>query len=329
MSDELERVARIAVTQAAAVRPGEKLLVLTDTGGDPRLADLVAAEGRAAGAEVVLASFAQVASIHDLPERIVAALDASDVVIPLCRSRILYADAVKRVSDHGRLLYMADVPTEFFLRPIVLECDYDRLARLAAAFAQVLDVDGEMTVTTPAGTRATMRMRASRGLSISSCRAHDRGDHDYLPGGAWFACPIEETVEGTFVVDSSMEPGVAGGIVDQPVVLQVEAGRVVAVEGGPQAAEFTAWLDSCDDQIRGIAHNGGGFNAQASRIGNLMEDERILGSFNIAGGNNQSGWPGGNSSSFHWDAMMLNATYELDGVRLCEGGRFVHPDLAT
>lgn len=329
MTDELERVARIAVTQAAAVRPGEKLLVLTDTGGDPRLADLVAAEGRAAGAEVVLASFAQVSSIHDLPERIVAAMDASDVVLPLCRSRILYADATKRVSDHGRLLYMADVPTEFFLRPIVLECDYDRLARLADAFAQVLAVDGDLTVTTPAGTRATMRMEASRGLSISSCRAHVRGDHDYLPGGAWFACPIEETVEGTFVIDSSMEPGVAGGIVTEPVVLQVQAGRVVAVEGGPQAAEFTAWLDSCDDQIRGIAHNGGGFNAQASRIGNLMEDERILGSFNIAGGNNQSGWPGNNSSSFHWDAMMLNATYELAGVRLCEDGRFVHPDLAT
>jgi len=325
----LAQVARIAVTQAAAVQPGERLLVLTDTGGDPRLADLLAAEGRAAGAEVVLASFPEVPTIHDIPARIESVIDGSDVVIPVCRSRILYSDVIKRVSDHGRLLYMADVPTDFFLRPIVLESDYGRLARLAAAFEDVLSVSGRLEVTTPAGTRATMQMDAARGLSISSCRAHRRGDHDYLPGGAWFACPLEETVEGTFVIDSSMEPGVAGGVVDEPVVLQVRAGRVVAVEGGAQADEFTAWLDSCDDQIRGIAHNGGGFNGSAQRIGNLMEDERILGSFNIAGGNNQSGWPGGNSSSSHWDAMMLRATYELDGVRLCEDGRLVHPTLVA
>ncbi len=155
------------------------------------------------------------------------------------------------------------------------------------------------------------------------------GGHDYLPGGAWFGCPDEPSVSGTFVIDCSMEPGVTGGIVDEPVVIEFQEGKIVSLTGGTAAEEFKSWLDSCDKKIWSVAHNGGGFNAKASRIGNLMEDERILGTFNIAGGNNRSGWPGTNDSAFHWDAMMLSATYSLDGVPICEEGVFVHPVLVA
>lgn len=327
-ANALEEVAAIAVDQCANVQAGERMLVVTDNLSDPQLAGLVAAAGRRRGAEVVSIDFPHADTIHDIPERVQQAIANSDVVIPLCKSRILYSNAIRGVSGHGRLLYMADVPTDFFLRPVVRETDYADLARLAEAFETILNADGELLVTAPAGTKATMQMRAERGLSISSCRSHKKGDHDYLPGGAWFGCPIEESVNGVFVIDSSMEPGVLGGVVDEPIAITFVDGVLVSVEGDSQADEFVAWLDECDEQIRGVAHNGGGFNPMASRTGNLMEDERILGSFNIAGGNNQSGWPGKNSSSFHWDAMMLNATYSLGGVLICENGTFVHPLLS-
>lgn len=330
LAADLQRIAQIAVREAAVVKEDERLLVLTDTGGDPRLADLVAAEGAAAGAEVVVNSFPSIGSIHDIPPRVEATILDSDVIIPLCRSRILYAKVLSDLRDRGgRMLYMADVPTEFFRRPIVLNSDYDELARLAAAFERIWSQSGLLTVTTSAGTDARMQLDAAREPSISSCRAANPGDKDYLPGGAWFCCPLEDTVEGTFVIDCSMEPGVTGGVVTQPVVLHVETGVVKTIEGGAQAEEFAEWLRSCDEQVWGISHNGGGFNRFASRIGNLMEDERILGSFNIAGGNNQAGWPGRNSSSFHWDAMMLDATYALGGEPICQDGQFVHPELVA
>jgi leucyl aminopeptidase (aminopeptidase T) len=81
-------------------------------------------------------------------------------------------------------------------------------------------------------------------ISHCPCRAHNRGDHGYLPGGAWFGCPAEESVSGTSVIDCSMEPGVAGGIVTDPVVLEFRDGRIVSLEGGAQAAEFRTWLDA-------------------------------------------------------------------------------------
>ena len=325
----VSKIAEIAICDCARVRPGEKVLIVNDNAGDPEFAGLLTGFARDAGGEAVLVSFDYVPTIDELPERVAEMIVNSDVVIPVCQSRILYSRAIKTAEERGRVLYMADFPTEMLLRPVVSEADYGQLARYGAALEEIFAPGGDLRVTSPAGTDAVMQMVPGRRLSVSTCRAHNRGDHDYLPGGAWFGCPVEESVTGTFVIDCSMEPGVAGGIVTDPVVLEFREGRITRLDGGAQAAEFRSWLDACDEKIWNVAHNGGGFNAAASRIGNLMEDERILGTFNIAGGNNQSGWPGSNDSHFHWDAMMFQASYSLDGVPICEQGRFVHPLLAA
>lgn len=322
---EVSKIAEIAIRDCAGVQPGEKVLIVNDNAGDPEFAGLLAGFARAAGGEAVLVSFSYAPTIDELPERVAEMIVNSDVVIPVCQSRILYSRAIKTAEERGRVLYMADFPTEMLMRPVVSQADYGQLARYGAAFEKIFAPGGELRVTTPAGTDAVMQMVPGRRLSVSTCRAHNRGDHDYLPGGAWFGCPVEESVSGTFVIDCSMEPGVAGGIVTDPVVVEFREGRITSLGGGAQASEFRSWLDAADAKIWQVAHNGGGFNAAASRIGNLMEDERILGTFNIAGGNNQSGWPGTNDSHFHWDAMMFEASYSLGGVPICERGRFVHP----
>lgn len=325
----LREVADIAVGICTAVSASERLLVLADTGSDPVLAEAIAEAGRRRNAEVIVLVFDQVASITDIPERVEEAVVHSDVVIPVCKSRILYSTTMRRAREHARVLYMADVATELFLRPVVRKADYEELARYARAFREILSGDHVLRVTSPSGTKGLMQMVSSRDLALSTCRARERGDHDYLPGGAWFGCPLEESVTGTFVIDCSLEPGIVGGLVDEPIALSYRAGRLVAVEGGAQAREFRAWLESGDADIYGVAHNGGGFNHAAGRVGNLMEDERILGAFNIAGGNNTLGWPGTNHSTRHFDGMMLQASYWVDDVPVCERGQFVHPALTA
>jgi leucyl aminopeptidase (aminopeptidase T) len=323
---DLARIAEIAVRDCAGIRPGEKVLIVNDNAGDAEFAALLAGFARDAGAEAVAVSFEFAPTIDDLPARVADMIIASDVVIPVCQSRILYSTAIKTAEKLGRVLYMADFPTEMLLRPVVREADYGQLARYGQAFREIYAPGGTLHVTTPAGTDATMQMIPGFKMSVSTCRVRGTGEHDYLPGGAWFGCPAEDSVTGTFVIDCSIEPGVAGGVVTEPVVMEFRAGRMVGLDGGEQAAQLRAWLESCDEKIWNVAHNGGGFNAAASRIGNLMEDERILGSFNIAGGNNM-GYPGSNDSHFHWDAMMLQATYTLDGAAVCDQGQFVHPRL--
>jgi aminopeptidase len=325
---DVARIAEIAIRDCAGVRPGEKVLIVNDNAGDAEFAALLTGYARDAGAEAISVSFEFAPTIDDLPARVAEMIMASDVVIPVCQSRILYSTAIKAAEQQGRVLYMADFPTESLLRPVVREADYGELARYGAAFEEIFAPGGELHVTTPAGTDARMRMAPGRRMSVSTCRVRDSGQHDYLPGGAWFGCPDEDSVTGTFVIDCSIEPGVPGGIVTEPVVMGFRAGRMVSLDGGAQAGQLRAWLESCDEKIWNVAHNGGGFNAAAARTGNLMEDERILGSFNIAGGNNM-GYPGTNDSHFHWDAMMLQATYTPDAATICDQGRFVHPVLVA
>lgn len=325
--DQLRLIADIVVDAATAIQGNERVLVLTDSQGDPALTGVIAERARRASAEVVVLEFDKVDSIRDIPSRVAAAIAASDVVIPLCKSRILYSEAMKAGRENRRVLYMADIPTELLLRPVVQECDFDELARVADVFSRLITGSHRLRVETAAGTSAKMQMIDGRRISISKCRSRVKGDHDYLPGGAWFGCPDEDSVDGTFVVDCSIEPGVAGGLLHEPIALTYRAGRLVGIEGGSQADEFKEWIDRGDDELRGVAHNGGGINKSASPYGNLMEDERIRGAFNIAGGNNTLGWPGRNHSAFHFDGMMLNASYWVDDVPLCESGQFVHPEL--
>ena len=95
-SAEVSRIARIAIQECAGVRPGESVLIVNDNAGDPALADYLAAEARQAGAEVMVVVFTYVSTILDLPPRVAEAIVSSDVVIPICQSRILYSAACAR-----------------------------------------------------------------------------------------------------------------------------------------------------------------------------------------------------------------------------------------
>ena len=247
-SAEVSRIARIAIQECAGVRPGESVLIVNDNAGDPALADYLAAEARQAGAEVMVVVFTYVSTILDLPPRVAEAIVSSDVVIPICQSRILYSAALRTARERGRVLYMADFPTEMLLRPVVREADYGQLAAYGSVFAELLTPGGQLRVTTPAGTDAVMQMVPGRRVSLSTCRVREAGQRDYLPGGAWFACPEETSVNGTFVIDCSMEPGVEGGVVNEPVVIEFREGTITHLGGGPQSGEFRRWLEGCDEK---------------------------------------------------------------------------------
>ena len=67
-----------------------------------------------------------------------------------------------------------------------------------------------------------------------------------------------------------------------------------------------------------------GTNDRAILTGNVLEDEKILGTVHIAFG--ASAGIGGNVSvPIHLDSVVLEATLEVDGVRVLDAGRFVLP----
>jgi leucyl aminopeptidase (aminopeptidase T) len=103
----------------------------------------------------------------------------------------------------------------------------------------------------------------------------------------------------------------------------MKAGRLVAAERGA-GPELLAQLQAHGELGTNLAELGVGTNDAAQLTGNVLEDEKILGTVHIAFG--ASAGIGGNVSvPIHLDAVVLEATLEVDGVTVLDAGRFVLP----
>src|SRR5262249_14931837 len=138
------------------------------------------------------------------------------------------------------------------------------------------------------------------------------GSFGNLPAGESFLAPVEGTAEGRLVVDASL----AGlGVLEQPVTLEIRAGSIVDVAGGPTADQFRATLDGVGKAGRVVCELGVGTNDRARVTGIVLEDEKVLGTVHIAFGNNV-GFGGTNDVPFHVDGVVTRPTLEIDGVAL-------------
>ena len=84
---------------------------------------------------------------------------------------------------------------------------------------------------------------------------------------------FEETINGTIVIDASDS---VQGVVANPYSFTMEQGVITAVEGGSEADNMRAWLESCNDPtIYKLCHFSIGLNPEAGISGAMIEDERI------------------------------------------------------
>lgn len=328
---QLDKVADIAIKRCAKVKSGEKVLILGDTGSDERVMDLFQYKCKEVGAEALKMSFHFVESVLQIPERVSHAMWECDVLFPFTKSQILYSDAIAGTLKKGRILYMSDLETHNMLRPVILEADFEEMSQIGPIIKSIIQNAKKLQVKTKAGTDAIMYMDSNRPARCTDSVADKAGELDYLPGGSWSAAPIEESVNGTFVVDVSLYPV---GLLDEPVIFTYENGWIKNIEGGKQAKKMKDWLKYRQEINNGdkmhyfFSHIGGGLNKKASATGNLMEDERIWNAFCISGGSNQMTFKGKNNAHSHWDGMCRDCTLIVDGVQVIEDGKFVHPQLA-
>ncbi|MEG1996920.1 MAG: hypothetical protein RR051_00605, partial [Clostridiales bacterium] len=91
---KLEKVADIAVNIGAAVQPGEKVLILGDTGSDERVMDMFMYKCQEVGAEALKMSMHFMEQVTKIPERVGQAMAECDVIFPFTKSQILYSDAI-------------------------------------------------------------------------------------------------------------------------------------------------------------------------------------------------------------------------------------------
>jgi leucyl aminopeptidase (aminopeptidase T) len=147
-----------------------------------------------------------------------------------------------------------------------------------------------------------------------------------LPAGKAFIMPREGSMNGKVIIDGSWD----ATLLDEEIELEIENGIVIDVKGGTTAAnirqefgEVARKLRSKDrENVWTIAEFGFGVNDQARLGGNVLEDEKRLGTCYIAIGDNTA--LGGNSSvGIHIPGVLKSPSVWLDDTQILDKGSFI------
>ncbi|HLG25031.1 MAG TPA: aminopeptidase [Candidatus Nanoarchaeia archaeon] len=136
-----------------------------------------------------------------------------------------------------------------------------------------------------------------------------KGAFGNLPSGEIFIAPLENKTNGILVCDAS----VAGlGIIDKNIRMEIKDGFIKNIRGGKTAAKFQKLLKT---RLHGnVAELGIGTNHKAKITGEVLEDEKVMGTFHVAFGNNLH-FGGKVDVPFHVDFVMKNPRVFADGKR--------------
>jgi leucyl aminopeptidase (aminopeptidase T) len=312
MSD-LARAAETIVRRCLAVREGEDLLVICD-GSTLELAEALRAEAAAAGADAVLGRMDERATnATEPPPPLAAALAAADAYLAPTAKSISHTAARKAATDAGvRGATMPGVTVDMLTR--VMSVDFDAMAARGRAVVELLDGADEARVTCPLGSDLRLDLSGRRGL-IDDGDLSAPGAFGNLPCGEGFIAPAG----GEGVLVASVLP--PDGIADQPARLTVEHGALAAAEGAA-GERYLAMLDPHGPAGRNLAELGVGTNDRAGLTGNILEDEKALGTVHVAFGAS-AGIGGTVSVPIHLDVVIADATLTVGGTQVLDAGRFV------
>ena len=302
--------------RAARVEPGERLLVVVDEPLAGEATELVAA-ATDAGASANLELWAGERPLAHAPPEALAAAREVEVGLHLqqaprgdeAAARFELLDAV--TGHGGRMIFMGLVDGALLRgelsRPVP---DLEPKARRLLA---QLDGARELRVRGGAGTDLTLRVDGRRFQSD----ALPLGDGDFAnyPGGEVFTSPLEDSADGVLAADLTV-PYTVEGLVDEPVRLRFERGRVTSIEGGRAAAMLRDLVARAGRGADVIAELGIGLHPGLEPRGHVMLDEKAAGTAHVAIGRNTGLYGGVNEASIHVDCVFSAPEIEVDGRRL-------------
>jgi leucyl aminopeptidase (aminopeptidase T) len=315
MSD-LERAVSAVVSDCLGVREGEEALVVCNP-ATLGLGERLRGECGRAGADGVLALMPERAShAAEPPGAIAAGMTRADVVLAPTVQSLSHTAARREATEAGvRIATLPGVTEEMLAR--VMSADMDGLRRKGGAIADALTAGSEARITCSRGSDLRLGLGDREAIADAGDLTAP-GAFGNLPCGEGFISPIEGTSEGTLVVDGTIA---ALGRVAEPTTLRVRGGNLAEAEG--EAGErLLDLLRPHGPDAANVAELGIGTNEKAIVTGNLLEDEKILGTAHVAFG--ASAAIGGTVQvPIHIDCVVLEPTVAIDGEEIVRAGELL------
>ena len=316
MTAELDRAVKTVVRQCMGISPGEDVLVVCNPVTE-EIGALMRIEAQGEGADATLAVISERDSAAAEPPRAVAAaMAAADVVLAATIQSLSHTAARKAASETGvRVGSLPGVTEEMLSR--LMTGDLEEIRRRGWAIVTALNRGSQARITCPHGSDLRIGLEGRLGI-VDAGELGNKGAFGNLPCGEGFIAPLEGTTEGRLVVDGSIAEV---GLLDTPVSLTIREGHLVEATGGDGARLMELLTEHGPDGTN-VAELGIGTNEEAILTGNVLEDEKILGTCHVAFG--ASAAIGGTVQvPVHLDCIVLEPTIEVDGETIVAGGELL------
>jgi leucyl aminopeptidase (aminopeptidase T) len=318
----------IVIRQMVDVKPGENLLILADTWTDIDIAEacLVAGFNAKANAQLLVIPRMSPTDTREFNACTGGAIKGSDVIVGLCEMIFLEKEATRRAREKGtRIVSTMPRGMEDFLIEGMVDVDYSRLNQVAAKIGELWGQTLLCQVTSSLGTDISFRLKG-RPVDVGDGTATLPGKVGYFPGPDAGIAPIEDTINGTIVIDGCIDPG--NRLVTTPITLSLEKGVIKSIQGGADANAWRASLESVGDpKAFHLCHFTIGLNPRAKPSNNMHECEHVLGAITFGFGSQDPIFQGTvGAAKIHSDVVLLSSTVYLDGKVMCENNK-LNPEL--
>jgi leucyl aminopeptidase (aminopeptidase T) len=317
----VETTARRVVLDYLGVRSGERFVIVVDRRTSPEIGEELRRAAEGLGAEVRLEVIDPLPrSGAEPPVAVAEQMRQADVVL-CAASTSLYHTAAKAAAQRAgargdfNAPYRADA-----WRAGAMTADLSSVRRQAEQLAGLWRGTEEVRVTSPAGTDLRASVTGREPVAWRTGIVRLPGEVSALPGGEVSLPPVEGTAEGIVVwerVASDL------GALDDPIRIEVKAGRAVRIDGGASAdrlREIVATVRDADN----IGEIGIGLNRAARIADEITEAKKAYGTVHVALGDSAHEYGGTVECDVHLDGLVVSPTVAFDGREVVVDGRHVY-----
>jgi aminopeptidase len=202
----------------------------------------------------------------------------------------------------------------------VCNLDYSKMGRAMESLKAIMEKTDKVRLTAQ-GTDLTFSIKGIPAIPCAgSCN---------IPDGEVFTAPIRDSVNGTLSYNT---PSVYQGFTYENIKLKFKDGKIIEAEAND--TERINKVFDTDEGARYIGEFAIGVNPYVlDPMKDTLFDEKIQGSIHFTPGNCYEDAPNGNSSSIHWDLVLIQrpeyggGEIYFDDVLIRKDGRFVIPEL--
>lgn len=301
------------INQCLNVQDDEKVVVLNDSNEEELMDSLLdVLADRDINHELI--EYEEPENHGQEPPKLVAKeMKKSDVFIAPTMKSLSWTDARVEANDAGaRGATMPTINREIWLG--ALQADYERVAEITDQVHELLKGVKEVKIESPSGTNLEVNLgdKLLPGKGI----VDEPGEFSNLPAGEVFTAPLDAS--GVMVIDNFVTEG-------EGTKVKVENGKVTEIINGENEEKIREAIEEIENG-ENIAEFGFGTNPKAEIIGNVLQDEKALGTVHIAMGNSMpfsEREDNATNSDIHWDNVIENPTVWFDGKKVLENGETV------